>query len=388
MTSLTNIRGTVASDHLDLARGLAAVAVLWTHARVLLFSSLDHVQHTGLPVKMVYFSSRFGHQAVIIFFVLSGFFIGSSVLRDFNSRRFSWTGYLTARSVRLYLVLIPGLLLTTLIDRASCRLASDDVSPSPDTSVAIIDYDKIEERSTPATLLGNALFLQEVLVPAYGSNTALWSLSYEFWYYLLFPAITICIATAGWPRVAYAVAVAVIFWFVGVEIAAYFAIWMLGVGVALAKPIQWLSPRRASYVSAMLIAKVGLFMAAMKVRPLGSEFIRDLITGLGVASIVFAILHCNQPTRAKSYSNAAAMLAGFSFTLYVIHLPILILCRSLWTNENPWQPDATHLMWAASIMLGIMGFAFCLAWVTERNTNEVRSVVTQLFHRIHKPANG
>jgi hypothetical protein len=35
------LRGSCASDHLDLMRGLAAVAVVYSHARVLLLASLD-----------------------------------------------------------------------------------------------------------------------------------------------------------------------------------------------------------------------------------------------------------------------------------------------------------------------------------------------------------
>jgi hypothetical protein len=36
-------------------------------------------------------------------------------------------------------------------------------------------------RSTPAVLLGNALFLQGILTPVFGTNIPLWSLSFEFW---------------------------------------------------------------------------------------------------------------------------------------------------------------------------------------------------------------
>ena len=35
--------------------------------------------------------------------------------------------------------------------------------------------------------MGNLFFLQTIFVPPFGSNAPLWSLSFEFWYYLLFP---------------------------------------------------------------------------------------------------------------------------------------------------------------------------------------------------------
>ena len=47
----------------------------------------------------------------------------------------------------------------------------------------------VPSRDGLETLLGNAAFLQEIVVPTYGSNAPLWSLSYEFWYYFLYPVL-------------------------------------------------------------------------------------------------------------------------------------------------------------------------------------------------------
>lgn len=66
------------STHLDLIRGLSALAVMS------------------------------GHEAVMVFFVLSGFFIGTSVLESFRERRWSWRAYLINRLTRLQLVLVPA----------------------------------------------------------------------------------------------------------------------------------------------------------------------------------------------------------------------------------------------------------------------------------------
>lgn len=388
MMSLTNIRGTVASDHLDLARGLAAIAVLWSHARVLLFASLDRLEDPSPVLRVLYFLSAFGHQAVIVFFVLSGYFIGASVIRSAAQSRFDWSDYLVARGTRLYLVLVPGLLLTLALDAASGYYVSDDVAVSGDTGAAIISYEKAAQRSTAGIFAGNLFFLQEISVPPFGSNTALWSLSYEFWYYILFPCLVLCILAVGWMRVNYAVLVAVLFWLVGKEIAAYFAIWLVGVAVAFARPIPRLSGAAAQTLCLFGSLCVGLAVAIMKLRPFGTEFIRDAVTALGVAAVVYVALHCKRPSGGSAYSVIAATLAGFSFTLYVIHTPCLILCRSIWTNERPWRPDAVHLALAASIMIGIMTLAYCMAWLTERNTNQARSVVAGWIAKLRWPAKG
>ncbi len=137
-SGLTDVRGTRASDHLDLIRGLSALAVLYSHARVLLLRSAESGAALGLPAKVLYFLSHFGHTAVMVFFVMSGFFISASILREVRTGRWSWKNYLTSRATRLYLVLIPGLLLTALWDHASLAVVADKV-PNADTAVVIVD---------------------------------------------------------------------------------------------------------------------------------------------------------------------------------------------------------------------------------------------------------
>src|SRR5882762_288746 len=106
-----------ASGYLDIIRSLAAMAVMFGHWRALYFVDYAHVQPSmsTVPVKTIYFLTGFGHQSVMIFFVLSGLFISSSVLRNLE-RGWSWRNYAIDRGVRLYLVLVPGLLLGGLCD--------------------------------------------------------------------------------------------------------------------------------------------------------------------------------------------------------------------------------------------------------------------------------
>ena len=53
--------------------------------------------------------SNLGHQAVIIFFALSGYLVGGSVINAIRRSEWSWVRYLTQRLVRLWLVLLPAL---------------------------------------------------------------------------------------------------------------------------------------------------------------------------------------------------------------------------------------------------------------------------------------
>ena len=67
---------------LDLLRAIAIVAVvLW------------HFRDTGV---------RIGWIGVNLFFILSGFLIGTILLKNFDARRFSYWGYFSSRLLRIY----------------------------------------------------------------------------------------------------------------------------------------------------------------------------------------------------------------------------------------------------------------------------------------------
>lgn len=108
-----------ASGYLDIVRSLASMAVMFNHWRAFYFVDYQAVAPPmkTVLVKTLYFLTGFGHQAVMLFFVLSGFFISSSVLRNFERGTWHWRDYAIDRGVRLYLVLVPGLLLGGAVGR-------------------------------------------------------------------------------------------------------------------------------------------------------------------------------------------------------------------------------------------------------------------------------
>ena len=69
-----------ASAHLDMIRGLSALAVLFSHIRTVFY--LDHQGlATGSPlINVLYAVTGLSHEAVMVFFVLSGYLIGGTVL--------------------------------------------------------------------------------------------------------------------------------------------------------------------------------------------------------------------------------------------------------------------------------------------------------------------
>src|SRR5262249_24551701 len=152
------------------------------------------------------------------------------VLKALQSDRWDGRRYLLNRLTRLYVVLLPALLLAALFDLSGMRLFGMGTVYGGLPAYAAIVPEPVAHRTTLPIWLGDLFYLQEIRVPTFGSNGALWSLSYEFWYYLLFPAC----ALAFWPkrapsaRAGYALAGAILLLFVGQKIALYFLIWLMG----------------------------------------------------------------------------------------------------------------------------------------------------------------
>src|SRR5947208_3997524 len=105
-----------ASVTLDAVRALAAILVLLSHWKIMFFVDYDHIASHRTWFWLPYRIMEAGHQAVLTFFVLSGYLISSSILRTLDRGQWRWSIYLTHRLVRLWIVLIPGILLGGLWD--------------------------------------------------------------------------------------------------------------------------------------------------------------------------------------------------------------------------------------------------------------------------------
>lgn len=372
---LYDVRGRQSSNHLDLLRGVAAVAVLMCHAKILFFGTLADDAPAALARRSLETAGRYGHSAVIVFFVLSGFFISASVLRDVDARRWSWRKYLVNRASRLYVVLVPGLLLTLAWDQASLTWLGD-APPSPAPAAAeIVSVEQIREHTSAVAMLGNLFFLQTIAVPTFGSNGALWSLANESWYYILFPCLWLAWqGAARWPlRIAYLALAGGVAWLVGAEIASYFAIWLMGTTLCLLPRCGWLEKPRAARMACWLAGAVLLLMlTVIGLHWMPHGRLRDGLLGLAFAALVYCLLHRDEPDRGNRYARLAQGLAGFSYTLYVVHFPLLAFCWATWTYQTPWPADPMHVVYVVGILAAVLAYAYGLSRLTEAQTEHVR----------------
>jgi peptidoglycan/LPS O-acetylase OafA/YrhL len=370
----SRVKGTVASDHLNMIRGLAAVVVLCHHARPQLFGAFrDSLRDYPLGIPL-FVSTRFGHTAVIIFFVLSGLLVGGGVVESVGAGRWSWKDYLARRLARLYVVLIPVVVITLTLDRSWVEWSA---GLPPPAGASEINPRVVIDRSTPGVVAGNLLFLQNVCVPTLGGNIALWSLSNEFWYYAIFPCLWLA-ASGGQGsrrRAALGTAAAAMLVFVGGQVAFHFLIWLAGVGLYAAPLLPWLhrNPGRARAAAAVAAVPLATVIGLMAVRKLpDGGWASDLLVGLTFDVLLYFVLHLTQPSHAGRYARFAAWIAGFSYSLYLLHMPLLLALRSWLTYEAVWEPDLAHLLAGLGVLLAVIGLAYAFSLLTEAKTDAIR----------------
>ena len=356
------------SHHLNLVRGGAALLVLAGHVRGLLMAVFPDLPHPTAWDRGVYFLTGFGHESVIVFFVLSGYFIGSSVWRDESA--WSWREYLTRRLVRLYVVLLPALLLTAVADQIAVRLPQGDAYYLQ--ALPNFNGQPLADRMTWPALLGNAVFLQTISVPVFGSNSALWSLANEAWYYVLFPLLVLAFRSAAVSRsVFHAIAAGCLLAWLPVEILSRFPVWALGALVAIA-------PARRAGSRLVLAATAGGVAGALVLARLNllSGLGLDYALGLAFAGWLYALTApCSEAALPEWYGVFAGGLANCSYSLYAIHLPLLMLIRVA-LPPGVWLPGwaGYGMMLLVAVALTAAGYAFSRA--TEARTDAVRRWLT------------
>ncbi len=322
------------SIYLDLVRFTAAVCVVVNH---LLHNDVLHPAIArAIP--------DFGREAVMVFFVLSGYVICYTT----ETRNASLKSYLTARAARLYSVAGPVLLLAFLIDSVAIQFNADNYHH-------LYQYEKFY-LYIPLHLgfLGEVWFLAErpFTIPAY------WSLSYEAWYYVLFASLYFY---SGRKRIVFALLIALL---VGYQHWILFPVWMSGVALYRYRDRLRLSVTVAriglvsTIAAAFILEFTGLDIALWQLGrsiwpfpnlPQGSadQFLLDYV----ICTLVVINFWCARYAQLSwilSLSNPIRALASYTFTLYLVHTLVIYTWLRNFTYD---QYDSLHCV----AMVGLIG---------------------------------
>lgn len=298
------------SLYLDFLRVFAAFGVFIGHANFPWFSNN-------------LFPGDLGHKFVTIFFVLSGYLIGFTV----DQKNKGPKRYLVDRFSRLYSVVIPALLFTYAIDFVGKHLNPGFYAPL------------IAPNNQLFRFALNLTFLQQIwqLSTMPSSNSPFWSISYEFWYYMLFAAF--CYLKSA-KRYLVLILLSLL---IGIKILILLPVWLLGV-LAYNLSNKVLINEKVAWVAFLVTLCVvfgltfwGNFLYLSSKFPFGqrplffsSRFIFEWIYGTLVALNIFCFNAISfKMVLPKFIIKSIKYLSSITFSLYLFHLPILIFLASL-----------------------------------------------------------
>jgi peptidoglycan/LPS O-acetylase OafA/YrhL len=350
------------SVYLDLVRFCAACLVYLYH------SNQRWLITDLLPM------SHFGHASVIVFFVLSGFVI--AYVTDTKERR--WQDYAASRISRVFSVVVPALVICVILDGVGRGLWPEPYA---------YPYDRFLPRVAGSLLMLNEIWF--VSITSF-SNVPFWSITFEFWYYVLFGLLMFLPRRLGF---VCALALLVL---LGPKIALLAPIWVAGVVLyrwrALERiPLAWAWVMVIGSTAAIVgLHHAGTFdeITAWFKALIGASrheqltfskfFLADYLLGL-LVFCNFAGMRKVAPVLSPVFDRIAApvrWVAGYTFTLYLLHQPLFLFWGAV-LKGNPASASAWWLVTLATA-LSILG----VGYLTEQRRHVLKRALEQLFDRI------
>jgi peptidoglycan/LPS O-acetylase OafA/YrhL len=312
---------------IDAMRGFAALLVAYFHCRQVewvgmqaFHQSVGHAFSLNSIAAYLTFPIAWGSAGVPIFFVISGYCIhrgGALRLAGNPAYRLDTGNFWVRRFARIYPVLLAALVLTFALDWFNLQL--------PPVS------HKIREIGLQAFLV-NLFSLQGVAGKTFGSNGALWTLSLEVQFYAIYPLLFALRRRIGMTSVLAIVAVINVVSAYVLErhdiqfFTSYWFSWTLGAWIADARARRAPQARSSVWLYALAAGFVALGCAAFHFGQYGAF----QLWAIGFAFYLYKALERGNADRGPAFgTRLLGRFGDFSFSLYLIHLPIFVLLSSL-----------------------------------------------------------
>lgn len=350
---------------LDWIRFLSAFAVLLGHSRFqhwALYENLDPAIQNPF-VMGLFFIPRLANEAVTVFFVLSGYLVGGKLIESAINGKLAVRNYCIDRSVRIYLPLIPAVVLTW----------------------AVTVYRG--EYQSWAVYVGNAIGVQEILVPRPMNNGSLWSLSYEIWFYILglFCALLVIRRASGKVSPVVLTGFMVSFSVFCVLSNYYLFSWLIGAfGYFLRIDRHRLFWACASlfvfFAGCLMSTLTGVTSLNFGHIPLPPQSVSFVILSVGAVVFISSVISVKPQSQiTRSIENTGCVLAAFSYTLYLVHRPILKLWSLYHGDQSFVDLSMVSVGWYLVKLISCLLVALIFWWLFERNTDYWRRRIKARF---------
>ena len=361
------------SIYLDLVRFLAAVVVLLHHFSDVLFNS---------PLRIF----NIGHEAVVVFFILSGYVIAYTV----TAKNCTQESYFVARFSRIYSVAIPATILAILLDYTGTSIAPGNYQ---DIYLAL-DHPFIRF-ITSMTFTGELWFFSILSF----SNIPYWSIHYEVFFYVFFGVMVFA------PK-GYKVPLLLIISFIaGPKILIMLPIWLFG--VYLFRRADLKISNRGLLILWLLTCVMLFYLIAFDAKNVITKLTNNFIMNIWpqyknlnfagskyfVFDYIFGVIFgthlittkqlCHQIKRDLSLlpvGQAIRFIANRTFSIYLFHFPLLAFLNAIIPQfEN-------NLLRSSVILILTLIFIFLLSHFTEQKkyiyANTIRFLISKVKNKL------
>jgi peptidoglycan/LPS O-acetylase OafA/YrhL len=352
------------SIYLDLVRVLAALEVFFFH--------LSRAGKFGLvPAGW----NAWGHEAVVVFFVLSGYVVTYAAReRDRTLERFC-----VNRFTRIFSVVLPALVLAVVADHFGRRLA-------PDIYAHFRDNWPVLRVAVAAAMLESSWIWVQPL-----TAEPLWSVAYEFWYYLLFAGLYFL---RGPSRIVTLVLLALV---AGPRVLLLFPIWLMGSWIYRDRTLDRLPIAVCLALAVLPLAACWLY-ADLRVQTILGDLLQSLLgkslfknglflsryvlsdTLLGVVVAAhFVGIRRFAPLLERALGaieHPIRHLANYSFSLYAYHQSAIFLFAACLIAAGVTGP-----LLAAGVIVGTLLLVAGLGSLTEARRQSIKPLFTKTIGR-------
>jgi peptidoglycan/LPS O-acetylase OafA/YrhL len=372
------------SEIMDTLRGVSALVVACVHAYQVFL-----IPYFGLGSPSHVITGLLATHAVTTFFVASGFMICISVFRHRDSDgSFQSRAFAEARILRIYPPLIAALLLTISVYFVITGLGLHGAESYRLGGEVDVVRERVtfEWDSLPSTFF--LLYGTFPNAPApIGMDGPLWTLGFEWWFYVLaFVFARLWNGLTLSTIVPFAAGVWIVLTNHDVFFIWFLVIWLGGfvLGGAYLSGVLFRISRRGLVLLALAVIATAVlvgrkYLITDLLDPFGSPHGKRIwaCVGLLIAVGIASAIRAQRDWRIPSWITG---LSAFSYTLYVIHYPLVLLAYSLlhpFTHGHGWPFTA---FFAAATVAPIVVIAALLARVVE-NRGAIRRVISRMSGR-------
>lgn len=376
--------------YLNFFRAGAAILVMCSHAIILFFPKSPLAQ------------AHVGAGGVLIFFLLSGFLISTSVLNKKDHATYRFRDFFSDRFCRIYSAYLPALMFVALVDAVSITMLDyRDLGALADTHA---DVATMRANFTLASWIGNLLMLQrspvikmvEVahitdgsLVEPFGSAGPFWTISIEWWIYMAFGYLAYF-----WARNLRLTPVQKAFFGFSFLTPLYFAaggtdecltvLWAIGclasfIFIKMPSMVGHWRPNLSNGRFVGIMLSIAAVFAVLAIGRLGmirshsgsfANFM-ELQFAFFVSGCFFAILFALGGIRQSPQwlSNGVRFIADYSYSLYLTHATVFIFLLICFPEQqNNWY-------FAAFAIIIAQGVAIIMWYLFERHHKKLSEIL-------------